>query len=94
MPLAAGARLGPYEIVGFIGAGGMGEVYKGHDTRLKRDVAIKTLPEIFGRDPERLSRFQREAELLARVLNQSLGYKVPNGEGEAVECREDDSDDV
>jgi eukaryotic-like serine/threonine-protein kinase len=47
MPLAAGARLGSYEIVGFIGAGGMGEVYKGHDTRLKRDVAIKTLPEIF-----------------------------------------------
>jgi eukaryotic-like serine/threonine-protein kinase len=63
MPLATGMRLGPYEIVGFIGAGGMGEVYKGHDTRLKRDVAIKTLPEIFARDPERLSRFQREADL-------------------------------
>jgi len=74
MPLAAGARLGPYEIVGFIGAGGMGEVYKGHDTRLKRDVAIKTLPEIFGRDPERLSRFQREAELLASLNHSHIAH--------------------
>jgi eukaryotic-like serine/threonine-protein kinase len=74
MSLAAGARLGSYEIVGFIGAGGMGEVYKGHDTRLKRDVAIKTLPEIFARDPERLSRFQREAELLASLNHPHIAH--------------------
>src|SRR5439155_10715562 len=65
MPLSVGMRLGPYEILAAIGAGGMGEVYRARDTRLKREVAIKVLPEAFAQDPERLARFQREAELLA-----------------------------
>ena len=61
MSLAAGARLGPYEILGSIGAGGMGEVYRASDPRLGRDVAIKVLPEAFARDPERMRRFEAEA---------------------------------
>jgi serine/threonine protein kinase len=65
MPLAAGSRLGPYEIAAVIGAGGMGDVYRARDTRLKRDVALKILPESFASDPARLARFQREAEVLA-----------------------------
>ena len=65
MALAAGARLGPYEIVSALGAGGMGEVYRAHDPKLGRDVAIKVLLDLFARDPERLARFEREARLLA-----------------------------
>ena len=64
----AGTRLGPYEIVDSIGAGGMGEVYRAHDTRLKRDVAIKVLPESFADDADRLRRFQIEAQS-ASALN-------------------------
>ena len=58
MSLGPGARLGPYEIVAAIGAGGMGEVYRAHDTRLKRDVALKILPESFAADPERIAHDQ------------------------------------
>src|SRR4030095_13992211 len=65
MPLGPGTRLGPYEVVAAIGAGGMGEVYRARDTRLKRDVALKILPDSFAADPERIARFQREAEVLA-----------------------------
>ena len=72
MPLAAGARLGPYEIVALIGVGGMGEVYRGRDTKLNRDVAIKVLPESVGLDPERLSRFHREAQLLAALNHPNI----------------------
>src|SRR6188768_3690461 len=61
MSLPAGARLGPYEVVSSIGAGGMGEVYRARDTRLSRDVAVKVLPESFADDPERLRRFEQEA---------------------------------
>jgi predicted ATPase len=61
MPLAANTKLGPYEIVGPLGAGGMGEVYRGRDTRLGRSVAIKVLPAAFSADKERLRRFEREA---------------------------------
>jgi serine/threonine-protein kinase len=68
MPLTPGTRLGPYEIVGPLGAGGMGEVYRARDARLGRDVAIKALPVAFASDPERLARFQREAQTLA-LLN-------------------------
>jgi serine/threonine protein kinase len=68
MPLPAGTRLGPYEILAPIGAGGMGEVYRAKDTKLKRDVALKVLPDSFANDPERMVRFQREAEVLA-LLN-------------------------
>ena len=65
MPLVSGTKLGPYDIVKPIGAGGMGEVYRGRDTRLGRDVAIKVLPEEFARDTERMVRFEREAKVLA-----------------------------
>src|SRR6476660_3689596 len=67
MPLASGTRLGCYEILSPLGAGGMGEVYRAHDTKLKRQVAIKILPPSVSADPERLSRFQREAEVLAAL---------------------------
>ena len=67
MPLAAGTHIGPYEITGTIGAGGMGEVYLARDTKLDRNVAIKVLPELFATDPDRLSRFQREAKTLASL---------------------------
>ena len=59
MALTAGTRLGAYEILAAIGAGGMGEVYRARDTRLKRDVAIKVLPDAFATDADRLARFQR-----------------------------------
>lgn len=67
MALASGTRLGPYQIVAPLGAGGMGEVYRATDTNLKRSVAIKVLPEALSRDVERLARFQREAEILASL---------------------------
>ena len=67
MSLTVGARLGPYEVVAPIGAGGMGEVYLARDTTLQRDVALKVLPDLFAHDPERLARFQREAQALASL---------------------------
>jgi eukaryotic-like serine/threonine-protein kinase len=67
MSIAAGTKLGPYEITGAIGAGGMGEVYRARDPKLGRDVAIKVLPEAFARDTERMARFQREAKVLASL---------------------------
>ena len=72
MVLAASTRLGSYEIVVPISSGGMGEVYQAHDTKLGRDVAIKVLPEAFAHDPERLSRFQREAKMLASLNHPSI----------------------
>jgi serine/threonine protein kinase len=65
MPLAAGTRLGNYEIVGPLGAGGMGEVYRATDTKLDREVAIKVLPAAFAQHPDRQARFEREADVLA-----------------------------
>jgi serine/threonine protein kinase len=73
MPLAAGFRLGPYEIQSAIGKGGMGEVYRARDTKLQRDVAIKILPSQFAADPERLARFVREAQLLASLNHPHIG---------------------
>ena len=67
MPLTPGTRLGPYEILGSIGAGGMGEVYRARDLKLGRDVAIKALPALFAVNPERLARFEREAQTLASL---------------------------
>ena len=73
MPLTPGTRLGAYEIVALLGAGGMGEVYRARDTRLGREVAIKALPDEFARDPERLGRFEREAKLLASLNHPNIG---------------------
>ena len=67
MPLSSGARLGPYEIQSAIGTGGMGEVYKARDTRLDRTVAIKILPAELSADPERRTRFEREARAVAAL---------------------------
>jgi Tol biopolymer transport system component len=72
MTIAAGTKLGPYEIAGAIGAGGMGEVYRARDARLGRDVAVKVLPETFARDAEKLSRFQREAKMLASLNHPNI----------------------
>src|SRR3984885_15642924 len=83
MPLSAGARLGPYEILAPIGAGGMGEVYRGRDTKLDREIAIKVLPAALARDPERLARFEREAKVLASLnhpnIAQIYGIEESNG---------------
>src|ERR1700681_3229309 len=72
MPLTVGDRLGSYEILALIGKGGMGEVYRARDTKLKRDVAIKILPDEFSQDSDRVSRFQREAESLAALKQQNI----------------------
>jgi serine/threonine protein kinase len=62
MALAVGTRLGAYEVIGSLGAGGMGEVYRARDTKLNREVALKILPEAFATDPERFARFVCEAQ--------------------------------
>ena len=67
-------RIGPYEIVGLLGAGGMGEVYRAKDTRLKREVALKMLPEAVSSDAARMARFQREAELLASINHPNIAH--------------------
>ena len=72
MSLAAGTRIGPYEILAPLGAGGMGEVYRANDFRLKRHVAIKILPDEVARDPGRLARFEREAQLLAALNHPNI----------------------
>jgi len=72
MSLAPGMRLGSYEIVALLGAGGMGQVYRAKDSRLKREVALKVLPADVAGDPERLARFQREAEVLASLNHPNI----------------------
>src|SRR5688572_16435269 len=72
MSLTAGTRLGPYEVVAPLGAGGMGEVYRARDTKLNRDVAIKVLPEAFAADADRLARFAREAQVLASLNHPNI----------------------
>ena len=74
MSLTAGTRLGPYEIVSSLGAGGMGEVYRARDSKLKREVAIKVLPAAVANDRERLARFQREAEVLASLNHPHIAH--------------------
>ena len=69
-----GRQLGPYQIVALLGAGGMGEVYRAHDTDLKRDVAIKVLPDVVAHDAERLTRFQREARVLASLNHPNIAH--------------------
>jgi eukaryotic-like serine/threonine-protein kinase len=100
MALTSGRRIGPYEIVDLLGAGGMGEVYRARDIKLKRDVAIKILPESFANDADRLARFQREAEVLATLNHPNIaavyGLEDSGGmaaivmelvEGEALDAR-------
>ena len=72
MAISPGTRFGPYEVADEIGAGGMGVVYQATDTKLKREVAIKVLPESFAADAERLARFQREAEVLASLNHPNI----------------------
>src|SRR5579862_7218846 len=74
MPLSAGDKIGHYEVLSLLGKGGMGEVYKARDTTLKRDVALKVLPAAFLRDPDRMARFQREAEVLAALDHPNIGH--------------------
>src|SRR5262245_33770265 len=73
MSLTAGDRLGPYTILGPLGTGGMGEVYRARDPRLGRDVALKLLPPAFAQDADRLARFQREAQVLASLNHPNIG---------------------
>ena len=88
MALATGTRLGSYEVLSAIGAGGMGEVYQANDTKLGRDVAIKVLPEAFAHDADRLSRFQREAKMLAALNHANIatiyGLEQSGGTGYLV----------
>ena len=72
MSLAPGARLGPYEIVSLLGAGGMGEVYHARDTKLDRDVAVKVLPAPLSKNPEALARFEREAKAVAALSHPNI----------------------
>ncbi|HEV2351088.1 MAG TPA: protein kinase [Terriglobia bacterium] len=72
MPLTLGTKLGPYEIVAPLGAGGMGEVYRARDTKLNRDVALKVLPEAFSADSQRMARFEREAQVLASLNHPNI----------------------
>src|SRR5580704_12144362 len=72
MPLSAGTKLGPYEILAPIGAGAMGEVYRATDTRLHRDVALKVLPDNFARDAERRQRFEQEARAVAALNHPNI----------------------
>src|SRR4051812_40358508 len=72
MSLTIGSRLGPYEIVSPLGAGGMGEVYRAKDTRLGREVAIKILPEAFARDPDRRTRFETEARAASALQHPGI----------------------
>src|ERR1700742_1049733 len=72
MPIPAGTKLGPYEILAQIGAGGMGEVYRARDSRLGRDVAVKILPESFAKDAERLRRFEQESQAVAALNHPNI----------------------
>ena len=83
MALNAGTRVGSYQIVSAVGAGGMGEVYRATDTKLKRQVAIKILPPSLAANPERLARFQREAEVLASLNHANIAhlYGVEDADG-------------
>src|SRR6202049_4128253 len=72
MPLSAGERLGPYQILAPLGAGGMGEVYRARDAKLDRDVAIKVLPAALAQHPDSLARFEREAKVLAALNHPNI----------------------
>jgi serine/threonine protein kinase len=84
MSLATGTKLGSYEILGPLGAGGMGEVYRARDTKLKRDVALKVIPDSFATDPDRLARFTREAQALASLNHPNIAHIHGLEESESV----------
>ena len=83
MALSEGTKIGPYEVIGLIGQGGMGEVWQARDTKLDRDVALKVLPEAFTSDPDRLARFEREAKVLASLNHPNIAsiYGLEEAEG-------------
>src|SRR5215470_2457385 len=84
MPLSAGTKLGPYEIVSPVGAGGMGEVYRAVDTRLNRTVAIKILPAHLSEKPEALERFQREARSISQLSHANICQLYDLGEQDGI----------
>jgi len=86
MTLDTGSRVGPYEILAPLGAGGMGEVYRALDPRLRRDVALKVLPDLFAGDAERLARFQREAHVLASLNHPNIAAIYGLEEGHGIRC--------
>src|SRR5712671_5109132 len=83
MALGSGTRLGPYEILSLLGGGGMGEVYRARDPKLKRDIAIKVLPATTAADPERTARFEREAQSIATLNHPNIItiYSVEEADG-------------
>ena len=84
MPLAAGTRLGPYEILAPLGAGGMGEVYRARDTRLDRSVAIKILPVALAADPQFRERFDRKARAISQLTHENICTLHDVGEHEGT----------
>jgi serine/threonine protein kinase len=86
MPLDIGSRIGSYEITSQVGEGGMGVVYRARDTKLKRDAAIKVLPEIFASDEDRLERFRREAHVLASLNHPHIAQVYGFEEAEGAHC--------
>src|SRR5215813_8238967 len=86
MSITIGTQLGSHEITALLGKGGMGEVYRARDTRLKREVAIKILPDEFSRDPDRVSRFQREAEVLASLNHPNIAQIYGLEESKDTRC--------
>jgi serine/threonine protein kinase len=86
MGLRVGTQLAQYEVLSLIGAGGMGEVYRAHDSKLDRDVAIKVLPDTFARDAERLARFKREAKLLASLNHPNIAGSIPSPRSPGISC--------
>jgi serine/threonine protein kinase/Tol biopolymer transport system component len=86
MSFTAGTRIGPYEITSPLGEGGMGVVYRAHDTKLGRDVAIKALPDAFANDSDRLQRFQREAQVLASLNHPNIAHIYGLEESDRTRC--------
>jgi serine/threonine protein kinase len=86
MALTLGDRIGVYEVRELIGSGGMGEVYRGHDLKLNRSVALKILPETFARDSDRLARFKREAQVLASLNHPNIGAIFGFEESDGVQA--------